>query len=76
MNEPPRNQNENIITPWFAARYLVIGSYVGLATLGVFATHYDPAFASITIFSSNTSMPLNLFLSILLKRTAPSNPPS
>eukprot|EP01083_Nonionella_stella_P190700 706242_1 len=66
MNEPPRNQNENIITPWFAARYLVIGSYVGLATLGVFATHYDPTFPSITNFvSSHTnaleSIPINTF---------------
>lgn len=53
MNEPPRNQNENIITPWFATRYLVIGSYVGLATLGVFATHYDPSFPSLTNYISN-----------------------
>jgi len=44
MNKPPRRANETLITPWLFFRYMVIGLYVGAATVGG-ATYwflYDP----------------------------------
>eukprot|EP01017_Pseudomicrothorax_dubius_P040984 TRINITY_DN650_c0_g1_i1.p1 TRINITY_DN650_c0_g1~~TRINITY_DN650_c0_g1_i1.p1 ORF type:complete len:1018 (+),score=363.95 TRINITY_DN650_c0_g1_i1:151-3204(+) len=40
MNRPPRKHDEGIITPWIFFRYLVIGSYVGLTTVGIFIYWY------------------------------------
>jgi Ca2+-transporting ATPase len=40
MKERPRDVNEAIMTPWLMTRYLLLGSYVGFATVGVFAFHY------------------------------------
>jgi Ca2+-transporting ATPase len=40
MNKPPRSKDEAIITPWVFTRYIVIGTYVGLATVGVFIYWY------------------------------------
>merc|ERR1719436_1306077 len=34
MNKPPRRSNETLITPWLFFRYMVIGIYVGAATVG------------------------------------------
>lgn len=34
MKQPPRNAKESIVTRWLFFRYLVIGTYVGLATVG------------------------------------------
>jgi len=34
MNKPPRRANETLITPWLFFRYMVIGVYVGAATVG------------------------------------------
>eukprot|EP00759_Apiculatamorpha_spiralis_P006249 PhF_6_TR13659/c0_g1_i1/m.21915/K05853/ATP2A; Ca2+ transporting ATPase, sarcoplasmic/endoplasmic reticulum len=36
MNQPPRKANEPIVNGWLFTRYLVIGVYVGLATIGGF----------------------------------------
>lgn len=33
ITQPPRNTNEPIVTRWLILRYLIIGLYVGLATL-------------------------------------------
>jgi len=44
MDRPPRKASENLISPWLFFRYMVIGGYVGVAT--VFAASwwflYDP----------------------------------
>jgi len=34
MDKPPRNADETLITPWLFFRYMVIGVYVGAATVG------------------------------------------
>merc|ERR1719439_504486 len=34
MDKPPRGADETLITPWLFFRYMVIGSYVGAATVG------------------------------------------
>ncbi|KAF6171039.1 hypothetical protein GIB67_014619 [Kingdonia uniflora] len=36
MKKPPRRSDDSLISPWILFRYLVIGLYVGLATVGVF----------------------------------------
>jgi Ca2+-transporting ATPase len=41
MIEKPRDINEAIITPWFLVRYLIIGSYIGIVTVGIFSSHYQ-----------------------------------
>eukprot|EP00922_Rhytidocystis_sp_ex-Travisia-forbesii_P044892 GHVS01066931.1.p1 GENE.GHVS01066931.1~~GHVS01066931.1.p1 ORF type:complete len:864 (+),score=103.16 GHVS01066931.1:409-3000(+) len=47
MRKPPRNRNEGLISCWVFFRYMVIGIYVGLATVGIFVWWYvygvDPA---------------------------------
>merc|ERR1711990_1017264 len=44
MDKPPRGCNETLITPWLFFRYMVIGVYVGIATVGGAAYWflYDP----------------------------------
>jgi Ca2+-transporting ATPase len=40
MKRPPRRQDDNLISGWVLVRYIVIGSYVGFATVGVFIYWY------------------------------------
>jgi Ca2+-transporting ATPase len=40
MSKPPRNQNDALISGWVFFRYMVIGMYVGFATVGVFVYWY------------------------------------
>ena len=40
MSKPPRRSDDHFITPWILFRWLVVGGYVGFATVGVFATWY------------------------------------
>lgn len=40
MLKPPRNSDESLITPWVFFRYMVIGIWVGVATVGAFVTWY------------------------------------
>jgi Ca2+-transporting ATPase len=40
MQKPPRRSNEHFITPWILFRWLVVGLYVGFATVAVFAVWY------------------------------------
>ncbi|PNW83467.1 hypothetical protein CHLRE_05g242350v5 [Chlamydomonas reinhardtii] len=40
MSKPPRRANDQLITPWVFFRYMVIGGYVGVATVGAFVSWY------------------------------------
>ncbi|KAL0375155.1 UNVERIFIED_CONTAM: Calcium-transporting ATPase 1, endoplasmic reticulum-type [Sesamum radiatum] len=40
MKKPPRRHDDSLITAWTLFRYLVIGSYVGAATVGIFIIWY------------------------------------
>ncbi|KAL4335774.1 hypothetical protein GQ457_07G033970 [Hibiscus cannabinus] len=40
MKKPPRRSDDSLITVWILFRYLVIGMYVGIATVGVFVIWY------------------------------------
>ncbi|EFJ40103.1 hypothetical protein VOLCADRAFT_84661 [Volvox carteri f. nagariensis] len=40
MSRPPRRANDQLITPWVFFRYMVIGGYVGVATVGAFVSWY------------------------------------
>jgi len=40
MQKPPRRPDEQLITPWVFIRYMVIGAYVGFATVGVFVVWF------------------------------------
>ncbi|KAJ4954266.1 hypothetical protein NE237_011049 [Protea cynaroides] len=40
MRKPPRKSNDALINSWVLIRYLVIGSYVGIATVGIFILWY------------------------------------
>ncbi|XP_023522698.1 calcium-transporting ATPase 1, endoplasmic reticulum-type-like [Cucurbita pepo subsp. pepo] len=43
MKKPPRRSDDSLITAWILFRYLVIGLYVGIATVGVFIIWYTHA---------------------------------
>ncbi|KAJ0979410.1 hypothetical protein J5N97_014884 [Dioscorea zingiberensis] len=40
MKKPPRRSDDSLISAWILFRYLVIGLYVGLATVGIFIIWY------------------------------------
>jgi len=40
MEQPPRKKDDQLISRWVFFRYMVIGLYVGVATVGVFAYWY------------------------------------
>ncbi|KAK6943719.1 Cation-transporting P-type ATPase, C-terminal [Dillenia turbinata] len=40
MKRPPRRSDDSLITAWILFRYLVIGMYVGIATVGIFVIWY------------------------------------
>jgi Ca2+-transporting ATPase len=40
MMRPPRRADDQLITAWVLTRYMVVGLYVGFATVGVFAYWY------------------------------------
>ncbi|BBH06064.1 ER-type Ca2+-ATPase 1 [Prunus dulcis] len=40
MKKPPRRSDDSLISAWILFRYLVIGMYVGVATVGVFIIWY------------------------------------
>ncbi|CAN6471144.1 unnamed protein product [Victoria cruziana] len=40
MKKPPRRSDDSLINAWILFRYLVIGLYVGIATVGVFVIWY------------------------------------
>ncbi|KAG2685669.1 hypothetical protein I3843_10G132800 [Carya illinoinensis] len=40
MKKPPRRSDDSLINAWILFRYLVIGMYVGIATVGIFIIWY------------------------------------
>jgi len=40
MSRPPRRADDQLITPWVLTRYMIVGLYVGFATVGIFAYWY------------------------------------
>ncbi|KAL5832027.1 hypothetical protein ACOSQ4_017381 [Xanthoceras sorbifolium] len=40
MKNPPRRSDDSLISAWILFRYLVIGLYVGIATVGIFIVWY------------------------------------
>ncbi|XP_061370364.1 calcium-transporting ATPase, endoplasmic reticulum-type [Gastrolobium bilobum] len=43
MQKPPRRSDDALISSWVLFRYIVIGSYVGIATVGIFVLWYTQA---------------------------------
>jgi len=43
MKKPPRRGDDNLISNWVFFRYMVIGAYVGFATVGIFIWWYTMA---------------------------------
>jgi Ca2+-transporting ATPase len=40
MKKPPRRADDQLITMWVLTRYMIVGLYVGFATVGIFAYWY------------------------------------
>jgi len=40
MKKKPRSKDEALISKWTMVRFLVIGAYVGIATVGIFVYWY------------------------------------
>ena len=40
MTKKPRSNQDGLITPWVLFRYMVVGMYVGFATVGIFVVWY------------------------------------
>ncbi len=55
MNQKPRDVNEAIITPWLLTRYLIVGLYIGVVTVGIFAFYYQDMGISISQLSQWSS---------------------
>lgn len=57
MQKPPRKSDDALITPWVLLRYLVIGMYVGMATVGIFILWYtQPSFLGINLVSDGHTL--------------------
>ncbi|KAI6685713.1 hypothetical protein NL676_031626 [Syzygium grande] len=57
MKKPPRRSDDSLISAWILFRYLVIGLYVGIATVGVFIIWYThDAFLGIDLSGDGHSL--------------------
>ncbi|GLU00855.1 hypothetical protein SLE2022_181930 [Rubroshorea leprosula] len=57
MRKPPRKSDDALINFWVLFRYLVIGSYVGIATVGVFILWYtQSSFMGINLVSDGHTL--------------------
>ncbi|GLT79803.1 hypothetical protein SLA2020_512770 [Shorea laevis] len=57
MRKPPRKSDDALINFWVLFRYLVIGSYVGIATVGIFILWYtQSSFMGINLVSDGHTL--------------------
>ncbi|KAI3681887.1 hypothetical protein L6452_36692 [Arctium lappa] len=57
MKKPPRKSTDALIDSWVLFRYLVIGCYVGIATVGVFVVWYtQPSFMGIDLLGDGHTL--------------------
>jgi Ca2+-transporting ATPase len=57
MKKPPRRSDDSLISPWILFRYLVIGLYVGVATVGIFIIWFThSSFLGIDLSADNHSL--------------------
>ncbi|GMH17317.1 hypothetical protein Nepgr_019158 [Nepenthes gracilis] len=57
MRKPPRKCDDALINCWVLFRYLVIGTYVGMATVGIFVLWYtQPSFLGIDLVSDGHTL--------------------
>ncbi|XP_041006887.1 calcium-transporting ATPase, endoplasmic reticulum-type [Juglans microcarpa x Juglans regia] len=57
MQKPPRRSDDALINSWVLLRYLLIGSYVGIATVGIFILWYtQPSFMGINLVSDGHTL--------------------
>ncbi|PHU06227.1 Calcium-transporting ATPase 2, endoplasmic reticulum-type [Capsicum chinense] len=57
MQKPPRKSNDALINSWVFFCYMVIGSYVGIATVGIFIVWYTQAsFLGINLVSDGHTL--------------------
>ncbi|PSS26263.1 Calcium-transporting ATPase, endoplasmic reticulum-type like [Actinidia chinensis var. chinensis] len=57
MRKPPRKSDDALINSWVLFRYMVIGSYVGIATVGIFILWYTQAsFLGIDLISDGHTL--------------------
>lgn len=61
MSKKPRRADDHFITPWILFRWLVVGAYVGFATVGVFASWYtSSSFLGLLDLSGDGHTPISL----------------
>lgn len=61
MSKKPRRADDHFITPWILFRWLVVGAYVGFATVGVFASWYtSSSFLGLVDLSADGHTPVSL----------------
>ncbi|KAI4311426.1 hypothetical protein MLD38_036325 [Melastoma candidum] len=59
MRKPPRRNDDALVTSWVLLRYLVIGTYVGIATVGIFILWYtQESFLGINLTSDGHTLVL------------------
>nr|GME05193.1 calcium-transporting ATPase, endoplasmic reticulum-type [Ipomoea batatas] len=57
MRKPPRKSDDALINSWVFVRYMVIGTYVGIATVGIFILWYTQAsFMGINLVSDGHTL--------------------
>ncbi|CBI32652.3 unnamed protein product, partial [Vitis vinifera] len=67
MKKPPRRSDDSLISAWILFRYLVIGLYVGIATVGVFVIWYThSSFLGIDLSGDGHTLATTLSLSVLV----------
>lgn len=61
MTKRPRRADDHFLTPWILFRWLIVGAYVGFATVGVFVTWYTSStFLGVIDLSQDGHTPVTL----------------